>query len=115
MSFRSIDSPPCVASLVWVYILETTDGSLYIGQSRDVRERLRKHRFGLGSKHTADHAGPRLVYVEGPLSLSDGVDRERQLKRWSRAKKEALIKGELARLRALSQSRESDKLLNTEY
>jgi putative endonuclease len=67
-------------------------------------ERLRKHRYGLGSKFTSDHASPRLVYCEGPMSLDAAVRREAQLKRWSRAKKEALIAGDQARLRALARS-----------
>lgn len=107
MSLPSIACPPRIGSLVWVYILETADHTYYIGQSRDVGRRLREHRLGIGSKHTADHGGPFLVYVEGPFSLRKAVARERQLKGWTRAKKEALIAGDFAQLRALSQSRAS--------
>ena len=80
-----------VPDRVWVYILQTADLALYIGQTNSLPERLRKHRLGLGSKHTRDHGQSRLVYCEGPFSLAKAVQRERQLKRWSRAKKEALI------------------------
>jgi len=100
-------SIPCLASvpgLAWVYILQSADGSLYIGQTADLPERLRKHRLGLGSKHTHDHEAPRLIYCEGPMDLTAAVQREFQLKRWSRAKKEALIRGDRAALRQLSQS-----------
>lgn len=106
----AIDCPPHVENLVWVYILQTSDGTFYLGQSCDVRERLRNHQLGLGSTHTADHREPRLVYAEGPVSLNDAVAREQQLKRWSRAKKDALIRGDFERLRALSRSREPSKL-----
>jgi predicted GIY-YIG superfamily endonuclease len=91
----------------WVYILQTSDRSLYIGQTNNLPERLRKHRLGLGSKHTHDHAQPRLVYWEGPISPTEAVHREAQLKRWSRAKKEALIRGDGPALRELSRSREA--------
>jgi len=47
-----------------------------------------------------------LVHVEGPMELSAGVQREFQLKRWSRGKKEALILGDQHRLKELSRSRD---------
>jgi putative endonuclease len=108
--FPSIDCPARVDNLVWVYLLQTADGSFYVGQSRDVRERFRKHGLSLGSKHTADHREPRFVYVEGPLPLNDGIARERQLKRWSRAKKIALITGDSTVLHRLRQSREARRI-----
>ncbi|AOS44732.1 GIY-YIG nuclease superfamily protein [Lacunisphaera limnophila] len=104
--FPVIPIPAAIADLAWVYILQTADGALYIGQTRDIGERLRKHRHGLGSKFTTDHSGPRLVFCEGTMSLDEAVVREHQLKRWSRPKKEALIRGDLPRLRELSRSRE---------
>ena len=87
-----------------MYILQTADGIYYVGQSRDLPERLRKHRFGLGSKHTHDHLAPRLVYAESHSDLTAAVQRERQIKGWSRAKKAALIHGNRDVLRKLSQS-----------
>jgi putative endonuclease len=104
-SFPAIPCPVTVTGFAWVYILQSGDGSLYIGQTRDLRERLRKHRLGLGSKHTHDHGTPRLVFCEGPMALGDAVKREAQLKRWSRAKKDALIREEYSALKQLSQSR----------
>jgi len=89
---------PC-PGLFWVYVLQSSDGAYFVGQARDLRERLRKHRPGLGSKHTHDHAAPRLVHAEALNDLTAAVQREAQLKRWSRWKKEALIRGDLERLR----------------
>jgi hypothetical protein len=60
---------------------------------------------GSASKHTHDHAGIRVVFWETIHSLEEAVQRERQLKGWSRAKKMALIAGHLEELRALSRSR----------
>jgi len=97
--------PEASPGLFWVYILLSANGTYYVGQTRDVRERLRKHRLGLGSKHTHDHVAPRSVYVESLKDLTAAVQRERQLKRWSRLKKEALIRGDFDHLRKLSQSR----------
>ena len=104
--FPTISVPAGVAGSVWVYLLQSADGSLYVGQSSNLTERLRKHRFGLGSKHTQDHREPRLVYCEGPFTLAEAVTREAQLKRWSRAKKEALVRGDGVALRLMARSRE---------
>jgi putative endonuclease len=104
--FPSIPCPPPVLGYSWVYILQSADGSLYIGQRSNLPERLRKSRLGLGSKHTHDHEAARLIYYEGPIAPHEAVARERQLKRWSHAKKEALIRNDAATLRWLSQSRE---------
>lgn len=104
--FPAIAAPATAAGFAFVYILQSADGALYIGQTRDVSERLRKHRYGLGSKFTSDHARPRLVFCEGPMASAAAVSREAQLKRWSRAKKEAMILGDLGRLHQLSRSHE---------
>lgn len=104
--FPTIATPEAVPSLAFVYILQSTDGSLYIGQTRNVGERIRKHRLGSGSKFTSDHSAPRLVFWDGPMALEAAVSREAQRKRWSRAKKDALIRGDFDQLSALSRSRE---------
>ena len=100
-----VECPEPVEGLSFVDFLQSDDGTYYVGQTHDLRERLRKHRLGLGAKHTSDHPGCRLVYWEGPFPLTEAVQREFQLKRWSRAKKEALIKGDISSLRSLSRSR----------
>ena len=100
--FPPIELPPNGARRYYVYILQSADGALYVGQSTNVSERLRKHRFGLGSKHTRDHGGAVLIYVEDHPDLASAVAREAQLKRWSTAKKEALIRGDHNRLHELS-------------
>ena len=100
----SIACPEPRSGKFWVYILQSADGTYYVGQTCDLRERLRKHRLGLGSKHTHDHAAPQLVYAESHDGLTAAVQRERQLKGWSRAKKSALIHGNSVVLRQLSQS-----------
>lgn len=98
--------PKPITGSAFGYILESADGTLYVGQSRDVRERLRRHRLGLGSKHTLDHPNVWLVHVDGPLPQVKAVRRKRQLKKWSRANKLALISGDIARLKQLSRGHE---------
>lgn len=100
--YPSILCPVPIPAFAWVCILQSADGALYIGQTNNLPERLRKHRLSMGSKHTHDHGQPRLVYCEGPVPSADAVQRECQLRRWSRAKKEALILGDFAVLKQLS-------------
>ena len=103
--FATIPCPAPAPGLFWVYILQSSDDAFYIGQTNNLPERLRKHRLGLGSKHTHDHSQPRLVYCEGPVPLIEAVQRERQLKRWTQSKKGALIRGDLHSLKTHSRSR----------
>jgi predicted GIY-YIG superfamily endonuclease len=88
--------------LKYVYILRCRK-SLYIGLTDNVKDRLVQHRTSHGARHTRIFGNPELVYSEGPLNLDAAVRRERQLKHWSRAKKEALIAGNLSLLRQLSE------------
>jgi putative endonuclease len=104
-----ISPPEPIKGLAFVYILQSADGTYYVGHSVNVQERLRKHRLGIGSKHTHDHPLIVLVHVEGPFIPADAVRREFQLKRWSRAKKDALILGNFEKLHDLSRSKESDR------
>ena len=85
----------------FVYLLRCADGSLYIGQANDVAKRLASHNEGTAAAHTASHLPVRLVYAEQYPSVDDCLKRERQLKRWTRAKKEALIAGDTAALKKL--------------
>ena len=84
-----------------VYILRCADGSLYVGQTLSLEKRVARHNEGLAAAYTASRRPVHLVYSEEYPSLADSTERERQLKGWTRAKKEALVKGDLAALRRL--------------
>ena len=85
----------------FVYILRCADGSLYIGETKDVARRLAKHSEGNASAFTATRRPVALVYSENHRDRATALRRERQLKRWTRAKKEALIAGDIHRLKSL--------------
>lgn len=74
-----------------VYIVRCADGTLYTGYARDPRARETVHNAGRGARYTAGRRPVCLVYSESFDSLSDALKREHQLKRWNRARKEALI------------------------
>lgn len=85
----------------YCYILRCTDGSYYIGSTTDLAARLAKHENGTGSRYTSQRRPVEMVYAEEYPDITRARDRERQLKCWTRAKKEALITGDGRRLKAL--------------
>ncbi len=89
----------------WVYILRLRSGSLYIGACRDLRHRFGQHLRGEGSRQTSLDPPVAIAYAEEHTNFVTARRREAQLKRWSRAKKEALIAGDLAQLHALARRR----------
>ena len=89
----------------YFYILKCSDGSYYTGSTTNIENRIKAHNKGEGAAYTAKRRPVQLVYNERFNSLDDVVKRERQVKKWSRAKKEALISGEKERLKELSKSR----------
>jgi len=66
----------------------------YVGITNDIPKRLREHRSGL-SKFTKQFSNIKVIYIEEFNSKRQVALRERQIKGWSRDKKEKLIKGEL--------------------
>ncbi|MBV8279317.1 MAG: GIY-YIG nuclease family protein [Verrucomicrobia bacterium] len=101
----TLEPPPAVSQQAFIYILSCSDGALYIGSAGDLAARLQQHDGTNGAKFTRDHPGGRLVYFEGPFPIAIALQRERQLKRWSRAKKLALIQHKTAALMRLIRSR----------
>ncbi len=78
----------------FVYMVRCADGTLYTGFARDPQARARVHNSGKGAKYTRSRRPVALVYTERCDSISAALKRERELKPWSRAEKEALIAGE---------------------
>jgi predicted GIY-YIG superfamily endonuclease len=89
----------------FVYILRCSDGRLYIGHTRDIDAREQTHNEGRGAQFTAERRPVHVVYSESHSSETDAVARERQLKRWSAKKKEALVAQDWATLNRLSRRR----------
>jgi putative endonuclease len=88
-----------------VYVLECSDGTLYVGHTSDLRARLAAHNDGTASNYTAPRRPVRLMHAERHPCLAAAVKREHQLNRWSGRKKRALINGDRATLKALSKRR----------
>lgn len=91
--------------MFYVYILRLNDGRLYVGYSKDPRKRLNLHKKGGGAFLTRQMGVRTLLYQESHPTIESAKKREKQLKGWSRAKKYALITGDLARLKMLSKKK----------
>jgi len=78
----------------WMYILECSDGSYYVGSTRDLALRLWQHNQGLGARYTARRQPVKLVYSAEFASVEEAYRWEKQGQNWSRAKREALIRGD---------------------
>jgi len=86
----------------YVYILECSDKSFYTGITSDLNRRLKEHLSGKGGHYTSSNKAERLRYSEILPDRSSALKREAQIKRWSRTKKLALIKGDIGILKAAS-------------
>lgn len=85
----------------FTYILRCADDTLYVGHTEDLASREQIHNEGRGAKYTAERRPVRVVYAEEHATAARAIARERQLKRWSGKKKEALILGDRPALRSL--------------
>lgn len=86
-----------------VYILRFSNNSLYIGQTNKLQQRLTDHKNKAtrASKFSKENGEFELVYQEDYETLLESMRREKQLKGWTRVKKEALIAGDLKLLKKL--------------
>jgi len=86
-----------------MYILLCANGNYYTGSTIDLERRLQQHQKGEGANFTRKHLPVKLMYFEEFERIDEAFYREKQVQGWSRAKKEALIKGERNKLHELSE------------
>jgi putative endonuclease len=89
----------------WVYILECSDGTYYTGSTSSLDCRMVQHQTGTLGGYTASRLPILLVFQQQFPDIREAISAERRIKGWSRAKKDALIRGDFALLRKLSRSR----------
>ena len=90
----------------FVYILECSDGSYYVGSTRDLDARLWQHQQGLGGAYTSKRLPVTLAYACQFATVAEAWGVERKLHGWSRAKREAIIRGDFAALPNLARNRQ---------
>jgi putative endonuclease len=88
----------------YLYILKCRDGSYYTGTTRGLLEdRIAEHNHGkFPGAYTFRRRPVALAYSQEFDRITDAIAAERQIKNWSRAKKEALIAGDFERLKVKS-------------
>ena len=81
--------------MYFVYLLRTSGNTIYTGQTNDLEKRMAEHqsKSKKSSKYVRSFSSFELVYKEEYKTRSEAMKREFQIKKWSKSKKEALIKG----------------------
>lgn len=89
----------------YVYILRCADGSYYTGHTDDLDRRMADHGRGAGCAYTAKRLPLQLLWATDCQTREEAFELEKRIQGWSRAKKEALMRGDYAALPGLSRSR----------
>jgi len=90
----------------YLYILRLKSGNLYLGTTLNLNQRIQEHFEGRACRTTSLDPPLKLVHSEPFATFKDARKREDQLKRWTRAKKEALLSGDMVALKKMAKSRE---------
>ena len=85
------------------YVLRCSDNSLYCGMTSNLENRLKEHNSNgtKGAKYLRAKKPVRVVYSEEFPDIKTAMNRELQIKKWTKVKKEALIAGDLEFLKKL--------------
>ena len=99
----------------FVYILKCADDSYYTGSTTNLELRMAQHESGYFKGYTSSRLPVTLVWWADMPNEHEAFLRERQIKGWSRAKKEALIQEDWDRIHAIvKQEREKRRMLKAE-
>ena len=91
--------------MFWVYMLRCADRSYYIGHTDNLEVRIAQHHTGALPCYTLTRRPLALVFSQEFVTREEALAVERQLKGWSRAKKEALIRADWATINRLSRGK----------
>jgi predicted GIY-YIG superfamily endonuclease len=90
----------------WVYILKCADGTYYTGHTDNLEMRIAEHQAGdIPGCYTYQRRPVTLEFSQSCVTREEALAAERQIKGWSRMKKEAMISGNWAEVSRLSKSR----------
>ena len=79
--------------MFYFYIFRCHDGNLYVGSTNYPSQREERHNTERGARYTKIHGGGKIIYTETFFTRTEAMQREKQVKKWSRIKKEHLING----------------------
>lgn len=87
----------------FVYILKCNDNTYYTGVTNNIERRVAAHQEGTDKKsYTYKRRPIQLVFYEEFSSIDFAIEKEKQIKKWSKKKKEALINKQFDKLPLLS-------------
>lgn len=91
----------------YLYILKCNDASYYIGHTDCLEQRIEEHKAGQGGSYTSKRLPLELVFSQEFATRDEAFNMERQIKKWTRKKKEALIINNWEKLILLSKKKYS--------
>ena len=89
----------------WVYILACRNGSYYTGHTDNLEKRLAEHESGELKGYTSSRLPVKLVFSQEFPTREEALGSERQIKRWSRKKKEAMMRGDWREVSRLARAK----------
>ena len=99
--------------MFWVYVLRCSDDSFYTGHTDCMEQRLEQHHAGvIASCYTFNRRPVELVYLQGFCSREEALAAERQIKGWSRAKKQAHIRQDWPEISRLARGSRKERAGN---
>ena len=96
----------------FVYILKCSDDSYYTGVTNNLEKRINEHQSGIIKGYTSKKLPVKLVFSERFNDITQAIKFEKQIKGWSRKKKEALINGNFDELKRLSNLKRNNVILS---
>ncbi len=93
--------------MAWMYILECSDGSYYVGSTIDIYKRLGQHQEGFGGRYASRRRPVKLVYAEYFDEIESAYQAEKQVQGWRREKRDALIRGDFDSLLELARNKKA--------
>jgi sugar (pentulose or hexulose) kinase/predicted GIY-YIG superfamily endonuclease len=89
----------------WIYLLRCADGSYYTGHTDDLEHRIGEHQAGITECYTLSCRPVELVWAQECATRDEALAAERQVKGWSRKKKEAMIRGDWGEVSRLARTK----------
>jgi predicted GIY-YIG superfamily endonuclease len=89
----------------WVYMLCCADGSYYTGHTDNLEQQIAQHHAGEFGGYTTTRRPVKVVFAQECPSREEAFRAERQIKGWSRKKKEALLQGDWEAVNRLSRGK----------
>ncbi|EGW23107.1 GIY-YIG nuclease family protein [Methylobacter tundripaludum] len=98
----------------WVYILRCADSSYYTGHTDNLEKRIHEHHLGaITSCYTFKRRPLQLAFSQDFPTRIEALTSERQIKGWSRKKKEAMMRGDWVEVSRLAKSSNTCRTNNT--